>query len=677
VAVAAGANDVLVRADGSVLIRGVVSTVKAGDLLLLLAKGWSGAATGYALATAQGVDQEKDPDGKANTRITLQFTQPAAGPPAGLKATDYRLLKSGQAVHVWQYPTGSTAVITTNQVDLDAVIRQIQVGDPVLFDSTGTAASFATAAAPSVLGARRLTGPGAVLRRGKAFTIRSAVRPPGIIRHPIFLPPALELVQVTSYTEVLWFANPDGPAYDPTKPPAATNIPAIPIPHTRLGFHPVASGLLDFYRDSVLVRCAWKDVGELIATPAASVDGTNATLSAGAAVAPVPANTQVLVEDRQGNGDYAVWNSPAEVQLAAPVPALKPPLRALYNLLAVSRGQTVSEVLGSGNAGVAYQEFVLQKSPLTYLLSGDSRSGDGYSSTLRVWVDGIEWQEVRSFYGQAPDARVFVTREDEQGKTHVLGGDNSNGSRFPTGVNNVVARYRYGSGRDAPTAGSLTVLLQPWPNLTAVRNPVAVGGGADPDPPSHVRTYAPRSVLTFGRAVSADDYEVIAAQAPGVARARSYWAWDADEQRTLVTVYVGDDDGARQAAQTALDDADDPNRPVRVRLATAVPVSLSLAVLIDPARDVATVVQAVRAALLDPDTGLFGSGVVGIGRSVYESQVFDACLSVPGTRAVHGLQFAVWQAGAWIPETGYRHDPGEGGFYQLLDDDLGVTGYAP
>jgi hypothetical protein len=30
-----------------------------------------------------------------------------------------------------------------------------------------------------------------------------------------------------------------------------------------------------------------------------------------------------------------------------------------------------------------------------------------------------------------------------------------------------------------------------------------------------VRTYAPRAVLTFGRAVSADDYEAIAAQAPG------------------------------------------------------------------------------------------------------------------------------------------------------------------
>src|SRR5439155_1632864 len=90
------------------------------------------------------------------------------------------------------------------------------------------------------------------------------------------------------------------------------------------------------------------------------------------------------------------------------------------------------------------------------------------------------------------------------------------------------------SGADAPEAGALTVIVDPLPDLKAIRNPVPVGGGADPDPPDHIRRYAPRSVLTFDRAVSGDDYETIAAQSPGVARARAYWAWSADEQRTVV-----------------------------------------------------------------------------------------------------------------------------------------------
>jgi hypothetical protein len=70
------------------------------------------------------------------------------------------------------------------------------------------------------------------------------------------------------------------------------------------------------------------------------------------------------------------------------------------------------------------------------------------------------------------------------------------------------------------------LLVRVLPGLKAIRNPVPVGGGADPDLPDRIRRHAPRSVLAFGRAISGDDYETVAAQAPGVARARAYWVWD-------------------------------------------------------------------------------------------------------------------------------------------------------
>ena len=131
-------------------------------------------------------------------------------------------------------------------------------------------------------------------------------------------------------------------------------------------------------------------------------------------------------------------------------------------------------------------------------------------------------------------------------------GDGVNGARLTSGVNNVVARYRIGAGAASPPAGKLTVIAQSYPGLRAVLNPVAVGGGADPDPPSQIRRYAPRSVLTFGRAVSVFDYEALAAQAPGVTRARAVWAWNDARQRTLVTVYVGDDPAAVTSASQVL-----------------------------------------------------------------------------------------------------------------------------
>jgi hypothetical protein len=216
------------------------------------------------------------------------------------------------------------------------------------------------------------------------------------------------------------------------------------------------------------------------------------------------------------------------------------------------------------------------------------------------------------------------------------------------------------------------VIAKPLPRVKGIRNPVAVGGGSDPDPPEQLRRYAPRSILTFGRAVSADDYEAIAATAPGVARARSYWGFDPGEQRAMVTLYVGDDEAAVPAAKTALAAADDPNRPVDVRLATVIPVTLDLTLAIDRGRAPAPVVTAVAAALVDPETGLFGQHAVRIGQSVYASAIHAACVDTPGVIAVHGLALRADRGAGPQLEPGPRFDPGEGAFFRLLPTELAI-----
>jgi hypothetical protein len=170
---------------------------------------------------------------------------------------------------------------------------------------------------------------------------------------------------------------------------------------------------------------------------------------------------------------------------------------------------------------------------------------------------------------------------------------------------------------------------------------VAVGGGSDPDAPDKVRRLAPRSLLTLNRAVSVDDFEAIAAGAPGVVRARAAVAFDPQAQRPAVTVWVGDDVKAVSNARTALADAAGADRAPRVVAARAVVMTLSLTVVVDPRRDAGAVLSAVRAALIDPDAGLLGVNVVGIGQAFYDSQVYAVCLAVPGVVAVRGLRFTV------------------------------------
>ncbi|MBW8892262.1 MAG: baseplate J/gp47 family protein [Burkholderiales bacterium] len=384
----------------------------------------------------------------------------------------------------------------------------------------------------------------------------------------------------------------------------------------------------------------------------------------------------VLIEDISGVGVAALATSSGDgaatlAGLPAPVPTLTNPLRALYDLLPVSRGKTIpDEVLGSGDARIPGQVFTLAKSPVTYLASGS-----GWASTVVVRVNGRPWREVGFFYGQPANAEVFVTREDERGATQVMFGDGTNGARLPTGVNNIVATYRIGAGAEAPPAGKLTVAANPFPGLIGVRNPVAVGGGADAEPADKIRRYAPRSVLTFGRAVSVLDYEALAAQAPGVTRARAAWAWDETRQRTAVTVYVGDDPAARDSADAALAAAGDPNRPISVVLATPLPTRLTLTLLVTAGMDATKIIAAVVETLVGEE-GLFSPAGLGVGQSVFDSAIAAAVLAVDGTVAILQSGFAVNLGWGFVDDPAPLHKCGEDGWFDLTADRIVIAAQA-
>ena len=616
-------------ADGAVLLKGTVSSIKTGDELLVVEQGWNGSDTNYAVAKVMSVQSQTSPRGTANTQVNFGAT---LGLPSGASPSGYRLMRSPLSTQLWQYNGSDSALVDngdgTGTMHLNSVARQIQPGDMILFDASAAG-----------LGS--------------------------------------QLASVTAYTEAIWYANsPDDP---PTTPPAASkNIPGISILHSQITFTPAYAGSAT--GTQLVIRYAWQDVGTLIPVPSATFTGTPAELVAVSPPSFPAGSATVLLEDANGVGQSAtglVGTDTTTMQLSnlpASPPALAAPINVLFNLLQVTQGKTVpSEVLGSGDASVASQEFVLAKSPLTYLLSPTSTSGQNYASTLQIQVNGVYWTEVPSFYGQTPDATVFVTSEDENQQTHVLFGDGVNGARLPTGANNVIANYRFGSGGTAPAAGTLTVIATAQPGLTAIHNPVAAGGGADPQPSSQIRQYAPLSVLAFGRAVSGDDYETIAALTPGVSRASAIWGFDPVQQRSMVTVYVGDDQSAVNAAQVALAGDSDPNRPVTVLLAQEVDVQLQLTLEVDALHDPNTVVAAAQQALLDPDAGLFGVNRIGIGEVVYKSRIFAACLSVPGALAVHDLHFSVATTGGFTPLHGYRFDPGTGAWFSLGNSNLTIT----
>ena len=141
---------------------------------------------------------------------------------------------------------------------------------------------------------------------------------------------------------------------------------------------------------------------------------------------------------------------------------VSPPLAKSYsrdsfsfnaNVAAATHGETVQEVLGSGNASQANQRFSLRQPPLTYT---SAPSPSGGESTLRVHVNDLLWHEVPTLLGHGPRDRVYTTRIEDDGKTTVLFGDGRNGARPPTGTENIKAVYRKGIGQEGLLAAGRT-----------------------------------------------------------------------------------------------------------------------------------------------------------------------------------------------------------------------------
>jgi hypothetical protein len=619
----AGHTQLIAR--GGVLVKGSPTAVAVGDRLLLMTKAWSDPDDPVVVVSVTALVPEKDPHGRKNTRIRLDGTSAL---PATAKAADYRLAYSTHTGHLSTLPSGAT-VVTNSTLVLDGPARYLKAGDPLLVTTPGAG----TGGSP-----------------GDGF----------------------DVVRLTQYAEALWYANAPS-ASNPGTPPSG-DTPGIPLVVAMLTVKASSSANLagDYGSQvsKVAVHSGWRDVGPLLDTPVHTLTAlpNRLTLAVKPAAGPGVA-TPALVEDANGVGaSVAATPDPdsSDVTISgtdttAKNPALQAPLRILWDLVTVSRGATVrDEVLGSGDATRPGQDFALSKAPVTFLTDFPGRSGDGYSSTVILAVGGRYWTEVPSLYGHGPDEAVFETYNDDDGRTHVRTGNGETGRRLPSGAV-VSATYRVGSGSAVPAAGSLSQVLTAVPNLRSVRNPVPPAGGSDPEPAADIRRLAPRSVLTFGRAISGDDYAAEAAAAPGVTRAATAWEWDPVEQRPTVRVYVGDDSGAVANAKAALRAQADPNRPLIVVPAVGCLTALQLVLRLDPTYVAEAVYAQVRSAVLDK---IFAPGVLPLGEPLYRSRIEEVVTDVPGVLATHNLLMA-WIRNGFHLSAGPRFVPGDGGFFAL------------
>jgi predicted phage baseplate assembly protein len=304
------------------------------------------------------------------------------------------------------------------------------------------------------------------------------------------------------------------------------------------------------------------------------------------------------------------------------------------NVAAATHGETKQEVLGSGDASQAYQQFTLKQLPLTYIASTAPSGGD---STLQVRVNDLLWHEVPAFYDHGPHERIFVTRLGDDGITSVEFGDGSTGARLPTGRENVAATYRKGIG----TAGNLdsqqiSLLITRPLGVKSVINPQPATLGADRESLGDARRNAPLTVLTLERIVSLQDYEDFARAFSGVAKALATWTWTGEARGVFVTVagpdgaLILDNSKTHDNLVAAMKAAGDPYIPLRVQDYDRVYFKLGVAVQLDPDYEPQKVLAAVEQTLRT----IFSFDTRAFGQAVALSEVVAVIQGVDGVVAV-------------------------------------------
>jgi predicted phage baseplate assembly protein len=301
------------------------------------------------------------------------------------------------------------------------------------------------------------------------------------------------------------------------------------------------------------------------------------------------------------------------------------------NVVAATHGETVEQVLGSGDATRTFQRLATRRPPLTHVRAA---TASGVLSTLQVRVDGVLWAQRDTLDTSGGSERVYTARADEDATVTVTTGDGATGARLPTGTENVRATYRVGIGETgALKVGQLSLLPRRPMGIKAVTNPAATHDWAPAEALGEARTNAPLRTRTLDRAVSVADHEDFAAGYAGVSLARADAVWNG--RSTIVVVCVLGTAGAPPGEglvsdlTDALSDARDPGTRFVVLPGTLVRFGLRVNLATDPTYVRADVETAVRDAL----TAQYTAPALRFTAPVTASGVLVTITSVPGVVA--------------------------------------------
>jgi predicted phage baseplate assembly protein len=350
----------------------------------------------------------------------------------------------------------------------------------------------------------------------------------------------------------------------------------------------------------------------------------------------------------------------------------RPKLSAvLTNTVSATQAQTIRDEIVGGSDGRPGQTFTLANTPVIELATPYTLKGaDGLTITVtsvQLEVDEgsgfLAWQEVEDFFSSGKnDPHFTIDRTTGQ----IAFGDGTFGRipvANPTEPNsNIVARvYRFGGGTPGSVgAGSINALQTFVAGVDSVTNLQPSLGGIDEETLDAAKLRAPQELKSKNRAVTADDFEYLAKQTPGVniARAKAlplvHPKFPGTPIPGVVTVIVVPQSDAPNplpgAATLATVCAQLNNHrlltsEVYVVAPTYRVVLIEATVVVATDSDLSVVKKAVEQSLtafFDPLKG--GNDGTGwpFGGAIFYSDVYRVVLNVPGVSRLQDNQLVIW-----------------------------------
>ena len=553
-------------------------------------------------------------DNKQYTR--LSFTS-STNLQAGTLLSDIRLLNPTLTGGLWT-TSETNKSINGNKITLHTVSHQVKPGDAIILTYQDETRWYKI---KDVIDEMRSAIPSSTITiNGSNFTVPGVVVPATVL--------ALDV---------------DINSPDRMQPWAPAWIPAICAGVTVYYGMQLAAAIID-EPNSTLSATDPVDISTIVETPIEKYD---------------PVRFLVLDKNTRGAGFGGNLLYDQKKIIVDPVNDWKEPMTLpvdVYgNVLKASRGEKVeNEKMGSGDASVASQTFKLKKKPLTYHLSPTVDNDAGVKSTLTVYVNGIKWLEVNSFFGKNENDQVYIVRQNDDGDSSVIFGDGIRGQRLPSGTDNIIGNYRFGAEKPCPPANSITQISKPVKGLQSVKNMLAAFGGDDAEKEESLRTNAPKSALILGRVVSMKDMEALTAGFPGVRAVQTEWRWDTIKQRATAHIFYVGDTSLRASISKRLRSFADPSTPITLETTIPDPLFLSLDVKINPRYNEENVLRELRSLLTGVPNGFLAPENIGIGLPLYRSKIFERVLEVEGTESVTGIFTGteVFSAFAIMPGTG-------------------------